>query len=152
MSRRISCAKRWFPSDAGSAVVEFSLLAVLTLVPLLALITTAFSVQRASFALTAAARESVRAIVLADSGSQGSARGRLMMRTVVTDQGLPASRVAFALRCSTRPCLSPGGSVRVDLRTSVRVVGLPRLFGRSVAVPVTATASAVVDQYRSVRP
>ena len=57
--------------DAGNALVEFTYLAVLLMVPLVYVLLAGFQVQRAAFGVTEAARQAGRAYARADSGAEG---------------------------------------------------------------------------------
>ena len=81
MSRRPS-------GDDGNALVEFSYLAVLLMVPLVYVLLTVFQVQRASFGVTEAARQAGRAYATAADEVQGRARARAAARLAMQDQGL----------------------------------------------------------------
>ena len=62
------------PREAGSAVVEFTFLAVLMLIPLIYLVMMVARVQAGAYAVSLAARESGRAYVTATSLAEAAAR------------------------------------------------------------------------------
>ena len=75
--------------DAGNALVEFTYLAVLLMIPLVYVLLSAFQVQRAAFGVTEAARQAGRAYTTAIDPAAGRAR---------TDEG------------ATAPCPGPPGA------------------------------------------
>lgn len=134
--------------DDGSALVEFSYLAVLLMVPLVYVLLTVFQVQRAAFGVTEAARQAGRAYATADSAAAGQARARVAADLAMQDQGL-----ALCDTCLRPPAgqLVPGGtvSVRVEHRVVLPLVG--GLFRGAVppSIPVRSTHVEVVDRFRT---
>lgn len=145
MRRRRLCGEQ------GTALVEFSWLAILLMVPLVYLVLTVFEVQRAAYAVTAASREAGRAYVTTTSGDP-QVRAVAAARLVAEDQGVELAASDVRVTCAQRPCLQPGGSVRVRVATQVALPFLPDvLFGRVPAsVAVHARHVEVVDTYRDV--
>ena len=74
--------------DDGNALLEFTYLAVLLMVPLVYVLLTVFQVQRASFGVTEAARQAGRAYATSDDASAGRARAQVAARLAMRDQGL----------------------------------------------------------------
>ncbi|MDQ1706496.1 MAG: hypothetical protein QOF18_2862 [Frankiaceae bacterium] len=107
--------------DEGSALVEFTWLAILLMVPLVYVVLAAASVQRTAFAETTAAREAARAYATAGSDAEGERRAELAAALAMHDQGVawtPSGRVIDCGDCT----YLPGSSFTVDL---TRVVALP---------------------------
>ncbi|MBC7374911.1 MAG: pilus assembly protein [Frankiales bacterium] len=133
--------------DDGNALVEFSYLAVLLMVPLVYVLLTVFQVQRAAFGVTEAARQAGRAYVTAADGAQGAARARAAAELALRDQGLELCPTCLAPPAGE---LVPGGtvSVRVEHRVVLPLVG--GLFRGAVppSIPVRATHVEVVDRFR----
>ena len=130
--------------DRGSALVEFTYLAVLLMVPLVYVLLAAFSVQRASFAVTEAARQAGRAYATADDPASGLARARAAAGLAMRDQGLGCD-----------DCLALAGDLVPDARVTARVerfVRLPLLGalfdGERAGIRVDATHVEVVDRFR----
>jgi hypothetical protein len=128
-------------ADDGAAVLEVLVLGTGLLVPLLYGVLSVMAVQSASFAATAAARESARGFVSAPTASEGVARSRASTRLVLEDAGVPV--VVPQIRCAGT-CLAPGS--RVDVTVAVDVP-LPLLPG-GPTVTVTGVESMPVDVYR----
>lgn len=132
--------------DEGSAIVEFVLLSVLLLLPLVYVLLAVFAVQGSAYGLTAAAREAGRAYAAATADAQGSARALRAAEVALADHGIDLADAHPVITCDRRPCLSPGGRITVRLQ---RRVPLPFLGAHSPAsIGVSAEHVEVVDRYR----
>jgi hypothetical protein len=139
------------PSDAGSAVVEFVLIGVGALVPIVYLVLSAMAVQTAAFASTQAVREAGRAFSTAVDERSGRQRAESAARLAFADQGLVLPAGSLRLACSTPTCLTPGSVVDVELAWSVALPWLPGSLADDVPVrvPISAVQRVPVDDYRS---
>lgn len=139
------------PADAGSALVEFTVLAVVLLVPLTYLVLAVFAVQRAAYAVTAAAREAGRAYATADTRGSADARAGAAAALALRDHGLALPPGAVALACEPAGgCLTPGSRVRVQVDVAVPLPFVPRLFGgQPPAVRVRGQHVEPVDEWRA---
>ena len=138
--------------EAGSAIVEFCLLAVLMLVPIVYLALALGRIQAGAFAAQGAAREAGRAFVTA--ADEASARGRADAAAAIAfaDQGFTEpSQVGIDVACAAFPCLAPDQRVVVRSRVLVVLPGVPRLVDRffPAGVEVTARHVSTVDRFRS---
>jgi len=127
--------------DGGTAVLEVLVLGIGLLVPLLYGVLSVMAVQSASYAATAAARESARAYVTAPTLPAALVRARAASRLVLADAGV--SSAGPTMRC-VGGCLRPGSRVDVTVRLEVR---LPLLPG-GPSITVTGQESMPVDRYR----
>ena len=131
--------------DDGNALVEFTYLAVLLMVPLIYVLLSVFQVQRAAFGVTEAARQAGRAYATAEDAAAGQARAGAAARLAMADQGLECG-----------PCLeSVGGSLAPDGRVTATVghfVRLPLLgslfSGERGGIRVDASHVEVVDRFK----
>ncbi len=146
--RRVAARGWWSRSnDRGTAVIEFTVLAVLVMVPLAYAVLAVVRIHAATYGVVTAAREAGRAYVTADTTAHAGARARSAAGLALADQGLGAPTVTIT--CIGGPCLSPGSRVRVQVSTRVAVPFVPTRAGSSHGqIPVTAVHEAVVDQYR----
>ncbi len=138
--------------ERGSALVEFVGVTVVVLLPLVYLLLSVFTVQRAAFGVDEGARDAGRALTLAGSTPVGMARALLAARIALDDQGVttpPDLRVTTS-GCSASlpgivPVLTPGA--RFDVCLSVRVP-LPftgdRMLGRVAPAGITVTGEYVL--------
>lgn len=130
--------------DDGNAILEFVMVAVVLMVPLVYVMLTVFQLQRAAFAVSAAAREAGRAYVTADSGDIAGERAQTAADLALDDQ-LPGSPVADVNVVDGGAGLDPGESVTVSVTYEVT---LP-LSGGLATIPVTGKHVATVDRYRA---
>lgn len=142
---------RWLRRDDGNALVEFTVLSLLLLVPLVYVLLGVFQVQRAAFGVTEAARQAGRAFAVADSVDAGAARAQAATRLALADQGIDDAPPPV-LECPEGVCLAPGSTVRVTVSYTVRLPVLSLLSRDGVGIPVTATHVAVVDTFQQGAP
>jgi Flp pilus assembly protein TadG len=135
--------------ERGSAVVEFVVLAVLMLIPLVYLVMTLARLQAGSYAVSQAAREAGRAYVTADAGEDAPRRASAAARIAFLDHSFEAEG-RLTIACDGTPCLRPDG--RVEATATVRVpLPLVPAFVREVvpmSLPVTASHLSTVDRFR----
>jgi Flp pilus assembly protein TadG len=144
----VSGPRRRLREDDGNALVEFTYLSVLLLVPLVYVLLTVFQVQRAAFGVTEAARQAGRAYVTADTDAQGRARAQEAADLAMRDQ-IPGFGSAEVVVDSTG--FAAGGSVSVSVRHEVVLPVLGGIFERvRPRIPVDATHVEVVDRFREV--
>ncbi|WP_307818201.1 TadE/TadG family type IV pilus assembly protein [Janibacter endophyticus] len=140
-------------ADEGSAVVEFVILAVVLLVPLIYLVLMLARLQAGTFAVTQAARESGRAFVTAQSEETAPARAETAAGIAFEDQGFGAQG-RLEVKCTQTPCLTPEGEIR-SVATVVVPLPLVPAFARDVVpleVPVSASQVSVVPRYEARTP
>jgi hypothetical protein len=120
--------------------VEFVWLAVLLMVPLVYVVLTAVSVQRAAFGMTAAARDAGRAYATAGSDSLGERRAEDAVELALHDEGVawrPRGRVVSCGRCD----YAPGSMFTVELHTRVALPLVPGwLCGHACLAGVSVSA------------
>ena len=149
MSRRVALER--LPRDErGTAVVEFVVLAVLMLIPLIYLVMMMARLQAGSFAVSQAAREAGRAYVTAESGEAAPGRAQAAARIAFLDHSFEDNG-RLSIACDGSPCLRPDG--RVETTATVRVA-LPLIpaFVREVvpmSLPVSASHLSTVDRFRA---
>jgi Flp pilus assembly protein TadG len=135
--------------DDGNALVEFTYLAVLLMIPLVYVLTTVFQVQRAAFAVTEAARQAARAYTQAQTPEQAVAVATAAADLALRDQGLISSGPPVV---AAPDGLAPGATVRVTVAHDVTLPILGGLFGEvRPHIPVRATHVQVVDHFREAR-
>lgn len=142
------------PGERGSAVVEFSWLAILLMVPLVYAVLAVFDVQRSAFAVSSAVRAAGRAFTQAPS--EASARGLATEAAALAlrDQGLEPDARSLRIGCTPDPsnCLSPGSVVTVALSRQVPLPLLPSILGRQPpSIRVAAEHRVPYGTYREDR-
>ncbi|MFW5468915.1 TadE family protein [Knoellia sp. CPCC 206435] len=136
--------------EEGSATVEFVVLGVLMMVPLVYLVMSVGRVQAGSYAVTTAAREAGRAFVTAAAGEDAAGRARAAAAIAFADQGFDGSG-ALEISCSTTPCLTPDTRVETTARVTVPLPLIPA-FARDVVpleIPLSASHLSTVDRFRA---
>lgn len=139
--------------ESGSALVEFTWLAIILLVPLLWIVLSVFEVQRGAFAATAAARSAARAYALAPDHAAGQDRARAAVQQVLADQGANGQRADISIDCTTSPhCHSGTSVITVTVDSAVDLPALPRLLGEGLAsLAIEASHTVPIGQYVEVR-
>jgi Flp pilus assembly protein TadG len=135
--------------ERGSAVVEFVVLAVLMLIPLVYLVMMLARVQAGSYAVSQAAREAGRAYVTADVGELAGARAEAAARIAFLDHSFETTG-GLTIACDGSPCLRPDGHVQTTATVRVPLPLVPS-FVREViplSVPVSASHLSTVDRFR----
>lgn len=137
-------------SDQGSAVIEFIVIGVCVLVPMLYIVQCAMAVHAAALASNQAVREAGRAFSLAVDESSGRSRAAVAVRLAFADQGVALPPGALQVTCPDGPCLSPGSTVHVSLAWSVPLPWLPADWsghGRA-SIPISAQLRMPIDDFR----
>ena len=141
--------------ERGSAVVEFVLLGLVLLVPLLYLALALSAVQRTAFGVTQAAREAGRAYVTGTAAT-APARAEAAARLALADQGVPVDGVRVRYGPADAGCraagpapwpLDAGAAFAVCVSAPLRVPAVP---GFLLGGQGTVTGRHVVraDPYR----
>jgi Flp pilus assembly protein TadG len=140
--------------EEGTALVEFVGVTLLLLLPLLYLVLSVFSVQRAAFAVTQAAREAGRAYSTAPSSAAGLLRAQYAARLAMADQGVAdRTSVHFAPEGSRCGESSADGaeSLRPGARFVVCVASRAPLPAGGASIPVHGQFTVAVDAFRRPR-
>lgn len=137
--------------EGGSALVEFTWLALLLLIPLIYVVITLLTVQRSAYGATEAARAAGRAYVLAPDVETARARAVTAARVALQDQGvkLDPGNVEISCRPTPQSCLQPGSSVEVSIRLQVELPLVPTVYGEPPAsIAVDASHRETYGVYR----
>ena len=136
--------------ERGSALVEFSWLAIILIVPLVWVVISVFEVQQGAFATSAAARAAGRAYALAPDDATGATRATAAAEQVLADQGTPGQRAKVSVRCD-----APGDSCHVGtsvitdrVDSGVDLPFFPAILGTGAAsFSLDATHTVPIGQY-----
>ncbi|GAA3692213.1 hypothetical protein GCM10022377_00690 [Zhihengliuella alba] len=110
--------------DAGSAIVEFTMLGVLLLVPLVYLVLAASQLQAASYAAVAAADHGAQVFAVAPDEPSGAARAGDAVQRAVANMELGTNEAEMTYRCHGG-CMSRDGAVTVTVHVPVPLPLLP---------------------------
>jgi hypothetical protein len=147
MSRR-ALRRLWERRDEGRAIVEFIVLGIGLLLPLVYLVLTAARIQAGAFSASLAGREAGRAFVTAATDEEAESRARsaaaLAFRDFAFDRG-----TGLELRCDGSPCLRPGGEVTATASITVELPLVPDFIADRVpsSVTVSSTHVSAVDTF-----
>ena len=134
--------------DQGSAVLEFLIIGLLVLVPLLYVLLTVLRVESAVMASTQAVREAGRAFMMADSSSQGRLQALAAARLAMADQGFDMSAASLSITCG-QTCLAPSSSAHIRLDWRVNLPWIPAtIAGRESGYPIAVESDVRIDSYR----
>lgn len=137
--------------ERGSAALEFILVGMLLLVPLVYLIVALGLIQGQSLGAEAGARHIARALSAAENSDAARESADLILRSVVAEYGLDAESVAVALEC--RPagvnCPEAGSTLIVTVQTRVALPLVPPVLGldRLASIPIQASAVQKVSRF-----
>ena len=135
-------------SDRGSAVIEFVVIGVAVLVPMVYIVQCVLVMHSAVLASTQATREAARAFSTSDTPRDGRQRAIAAARLAFQDQGLELPTGALRVGCVDGPCLAPGSAVVTDIDWRVPLPWLPDSWAGDASVPVTSTQRVPIDDFR----
>ncbi|HLN77893.1 MAG TPA: hypothetical protein VK204_12670 [Nocardioidaceae bacterium] len=141
--------------ERGSALVEFTWLAILLMVPLLYVVLTVFEVQRAAFGVSSAARSAGRAFTEAPTEAVAVEHAVAATELALEDQHLDVGRRSLDVRCSPDPvdCLRPGSVVTATVAYPVPLPLLPSVLGgQRPSIRVEAQHTVPYGTFREDRP
>lgn len=154
---RCAAALRIVDPEAGNAVIEFIVLGVLLMAPLVYVMLAVFTVQASAYGVTEAAREAGRAFVEAKSSADAYEQACLAATLALRNQARGSFDCATELKVSClsgacAPALTPGDTIRVEIDLPVGLPMLPTsVFGQPTAIALRASHDEVVDRYRGTR-
>src|SRR6476469_944673 len=136
-------------AERGSAVVEFTFLCLLLMVPVVYFIITVGQLQGGSFAVVGAADQAAKVYVAQPDAASGRAAAEQAVLLALADYGQPAGNGTVDTRCEPADCLAPGSAVTVTVRLTVPLPFLP--FSDALhlnASQLSASATQLVGRFR----
>ena len=134
----------------GSAVVEFTFLGLLLMVPVVYFIITVGQIQGGSFAVVGAADQAAKVFVAQPDASSGRAAAEQAATVALADYGHPAGNASVDIHCdSGGDCMGAGSAVTVTVRLTVPLPFVP--FGEALrlnASQLSASSTQVVGRFR----
>ncbi|WP_210063635.1 hypothetical protein [Pseudarthrobacter sp. PvP004] len=136
-------------AQKGSAVVEFTFLALLLMVPVVYFVVTVGQIQGGSFAVVGAADQAAKVFVTQRDPVIARTAAERSVLVALKDHGYSPEQASIAIECDRGSCLSAGATVTVTVRLDVPLPLMP--FGDSLrlnASRLSASASQVVGRYQ----
>lgn len=142
--------KRWitFAGEQGSATIEFVIVVIGIVMPLVYITLAVAAVHGARSAAGHGVREAARILMEADASGAGISRARQAVDLAFADHGLEVPSNALTVTCSSAPCLLPGSSVDVGVNWSMPLPWMPQILHATAAWPIQERYSLRVDDFR----
>ncbi|MGM9474263.1 hypothetical protein ACS5PJ_19940 [Pseudarthrobacter sp. YS3] len=137
------------PNEEGSAVVEFTFLALLLMVPVVYFIITLGQLQGGSFAVVGAADQAAKVFVAQPDAKSAQAAAEQAAVIALADFGHEAGQARVSTRCDPADCQAPGTAVTVTVNLSVPLPFVP--FSdefRLSSSEVEASSTQLVGRFR----
>jgi len=139
------------PDDRGSAALEFILIGLLMLVPLVYLIVALGLIQGQSLGAEAGARHIARALSTAENPDAARRSADLILLSIIDEYALDAASVDVSLDChpAGAACPEAGATLVVTIRTRVVLPLMPPVFGldRLASIPLEASAAQKISRF-----
>lgn len=135
--------------EQGSAVVEFTFLALLLMVPLVYFVITVGQIQGGSFAVVGAADQAAKVYVAQPDGATAQAAAEQAVAVALSDFGHRPEEASVATSCNPADCQAAGTAVTVTVTLAVPLPFVPFNEGfRLAASEVEASATQLVGRFR----
>lgn len=136
-------------AERGSAVVEFTFLSLLLMVPLVYFIITVGQIQGGSFAVVGAADQAAKVYVAQPDPASGRAAAEQAVLLALADYGHPAGNASIDTSCQPADCMAAGSAVTVTVHLTVPLPFVP--FSESLhlnASQLSASATQMVGRFK----
>ena len=136
-------------AERGSAVVEFTFLSLLLMVPLVYFIITMGQLQGGSFAVVGAADQAAKVFVAQPDAAAGRAAAEQAVLLALADHGHPAADARIETTCEPADCMAAGSAVTVTVHLTVPLPFIP--FSEVLdlnAGQLSASATQLVGRFR----
>ncbi|MFD4957169.1 TadE family protein [Microbacterium sp. NPDC058389] len=137
--------------ESGSAALEFILLGLLMLVPLVYLIVALGLVQGQSLGAEAAARHIARAVSTASDAADARGRADAVLAAVSDEYDLDDVELSVSCTPAGAECPRAGAALHVTVRTTVTLPLVPPVLGLDdlAVIPVEASSVQKVSRFWS---
>ena len=137
--------------ERGSAALEFILVGLLLLVPLVYLVVALGIIQEQALGAEAGARHIARAVSSASGVDEARGRADRVLQAVVHEYGMDAASVDLSLACLPQgpACPASGATLVVTLRTRASLPLIPPVLGLDdmASIPVEASSAQKVSRF-----
>ncbi|WP_240721416.1 hypothetical protein [Pseudarthrobacter sp. NamE5] len=136
-------------NEQGSAVIEFTFLALLLMVPLVYFVITIAKIQGGSFAVVGAADQAAKVYVAQPDEATAQAAAEQAVSIALADFGHEPQLAGVSTTCSPADCQAPGTAVTVTVRLSIQLPFAPFSDNfRLAASEVEASSTQLVGRFR----
>ncbi|MET3718360.1 hypothetical protein [Arthrobacter sp. UYEF21] len=135
--------------EEGSAVVEFTFLALLLMVPLVYFIITVGQIQGGSFAVVGAADQAAKVFVAQPNAASAQAAAEQAALIALADFGHETSAAQVSTRCDPADCQAAGAAVTITVNLTVPLPFVP--FNDDFRLQVSeveASSTQLVGRFR----
>ncbi len=143
-------------SDEGSAALEFILVGLVLLVPIVYLVIALGAIQGQALGVETGARQIARTIADAPDLESADARAARVRDAIVSEYGLDPGVLDIDIACAggASACPEAGALLTVTVRTSVPLPLVPAIFGldNAARVPVEAVSVQKVSRFWGTEP
>ncbi|WP_292834873.1 TadE family protein [Microbacterium sp.] len=137
--------------EEGSAALEFILVGLILLVPIVYLIVALGAIQGQALGVESGARQLARTIATSDDAATSDARAERVIAAIVEEYGIDRGSLTVDVSCAGggSPCPEAGATLLVTVSASVPLPLVPAVLGMQnfVRVPVQATGAQKVSRY-----
>ncbi|MFT3799453.1 TadE family protein [Microbacterium sp.] len=137
--------------DAGSAALEFILVGLVLLVPIVYLVVALGAIQGQALGVEAAARQLARTVAAAPDAATADARADRVLAAIVDEYGLDPDTIEVAVRCvdAAVACPSAGALISVTVTAQAALPLVPAVLDldERTRVPVEATSVQKVSRF-----
>lgn len=135
--------------EQGSAVVEFTFLSLLLMVPLVYFIITVGQIQAGSFAVVGAADQAAKVFVAQPDAMSGRAAAEQAVLLALADYGYESGSASLVTSCQPADCTAAGAAVTATVQLTVPLPFVP--FSDALhlnASRLTASATQLAGRFR----
>lgn len=144
------------PADEGSAPLEFILVGLLLLTPIVYLIVALGAIQGQALGVETGARQLARTIATSPDLLTADARADRVREAIVAEYGLDPATVAVTVDCAqtSTTCPAAGAILTVTVRAEATLPLVPPILGleKIARVPVEATSVQKVSRLWGLAP
>ena len=136
--------------ERGSAALEFILVGLVLLVPIVYLIVALGMIQSQTLGTEAGARHIARTLSQASSAEEAQRSAHLVLESVAGEYGMDPRTVDLSIACAPAgvACPSAGATLVVTVRTAVALPLVPPILGldQMARIPIEAAAAQKVSR------
>ena len=138
-------------SERGSAALEFILVGLILLVPLVYLIAALGLIQGQALGAEAGARHIARTVSQAPDAASARAAAENVLASILEEYGIDRGSVDVAMRCvpAGTVCPDAGATVVITVKTKVALPLVPPVLGldRLASIPIEASSAQKVSRF-----